>query len=97
MLVWCVTWGLLGSVLILQVVSMVKNPWAAAVKAEEAVQQAVTQAVADCGLHPSYAEHRADLLHSGKLDEVLHRASGLLGDPIRTTDQLVKLLAAKFR
>jgi hypothetical protein len=60
------------------------------------VTAAVAEAIAANGLNVSYTDPAANLLASGKFDEVLYHASSTLGAPLRTTGDLIDLLARRF-
>jgi hypothetical protein len=60
------------------------------------VQEAIWRAVHDVGLHERYLDPHADLLATGKLADVIYQVSAQLGEPIRTTDQLAKVLTPYF-
>lgn len=56
------------------------------------VDLALMEAFSDCGLPVAEFRHDFDLLHSGKLHEVLHHASRRLGNPLVTVADVRELL-----
>jgi hypothetical protein len=56
------------------------------------VHEAILSALIDAGLSPEFAAPSADLLRTGKLDDVIHHASLRLGLSIRTTQELETVL-----
>ena len=56
------------------------------------IDAALLAAFADCGLPREAYDHDFDLLHSGKLHEVLVHASARLGNPLVTVADVRELL-----
>ena len=60
--------------------------------AEDEIDAALRAAFAECGLSGEAFAQEFDLLHSGKLHEVLHHASAKLGNPLVTVRDVKALL-----
>ena len=55
---------------------------------DSAVEEAIMKAAAHCGVNVDLMQPKFDLLHTGKLGEIIYHASIELGRPIRTVQDV---------